>query len=93
MARQLGARVINVIGDDAEPARLAASYTALCERAAGHGLSCDIEPMPWAAVPDVAHADRLLRAVAQPNVGVLVDALHWSRAAATLDDVSALPRD
>ncbi len=93
VARELGAQVINVIGDDAVPARLAASYAALCERAAGYGLSCDIEPMPWSAVPDVAHAHRLLRAVAQPNVGVLVDALHWSRAAATLDDVAALPRE
>jgi sugar phosphate isomerase/epimerase len=40
-----------------------------------------------------AHAHRLLRTVAQPNVGEFVDALHWSRAAATLDEVSALPRE
>ena len=40
-----------------------------------------------------AHAHRLLRTVAQPNVGEFVDALHWSRAAATIDEVSALPRE
>jgi sugar phosphate isomerase/epimerase len=92
-AQTLGARVINVLADDTDLSRLAASYASLCELAARYGLSCDVEPTPWSPVRDVAVARRLLTAVAQPNVGVLVDALHWSRAAPSLDDVTALPRE
>jgi sugar phosphate isomerase/epimerase len=93
IGQRLGARVVNVIGDDTDPARLAASYAALCDEAAPFGLSCDIEPMPWSAVPDVATAHRVLTAVQRPNVGVLVDALHFGRSKSTLADVAALPRD
>jgi sugar phosphate isomerase/epimerase len=93
-AQTLGARLINVLADDTDLSRLAASYASLCELAARYGLSCDVEPTPWSPVRDVAIARRLLEAVAQPNVGVLVDALHWSRAGTpSLDDVAALPRE
>jgi sugar phosphate isomerase/epimerase len=93
VGQRLGAQVVNVIGDDPDPARLAASYAALCDAAAPFGLSCDIEFMPWSAVPDVAAAHRVLAAVQRPNVGVLVDALHFGRSASTLADVAALPRE
>ena len=33
---------------------------------------------------------RLLEAADRPNMGILVDALHWSRSDSTLDDVRAL---
>ena len=92
-AQTLGARVINVLADDPDLSRLAASYASLCELAARHGLGCEVEPTPWSPVRDVTVARRLLTAVAQPNVGILVDALHWSRAAPSLDDVAALPRE
>lgn len=96
---RLGARVVNVLAFDDEPQRLAASYAALCEAAAPLGLSCDVEPNPWSAVRDVNAARALLERVAQPNVGILVDALHFARATAlggagaTLDDLAALPRE
>jgi sugar phosphate isomerase/epimerase len=93
VGQQLGAQIVNVIGDDADPARLASSYAALCDAAAPFGLSCDIEPMPWSAVPDVASAQRVVAMVQRPNVGVLIDALHFGRSASSLADVAALPRE
>jgi sugar phosphate isomerase/epimerase len=93
VGQRLGARVVNVIGDDTDPARLAASYSALCDAAAPFGLACDIEFMPWSAVPDVASAHRLVAVVQRPNAGVLVDALHFGRSKSTLADVAALPRE
>jgi sugar phosphate isomerase/epimerase len=93
VGQRLGAQVVNVIGDDPEPKRLAASYAALCDAAAPFGLTCDVEPMPWSAVPDLATARRVVAAAARPNVGVLVDALHFARSASTLADVNALPRE
>lgn len=90
--QRLGARHILVAGDDPDEARLTARFAALCEAAAPHGLSCDLEFMPWTAVRDAASARRIVERAAQPNGGVLVDALHWARSGSTLDDVSALPR-
>lgn len=89
---ELGARHILVAGDDPDEARLAARFAALCEAAAAHGLSADLEFMPWTAVRDCASAARIAATAAQANGGVLVDALHWSRSGSTLDDVAALPR-
>lgn len=93
VGQRLGAQVVNVICDDPDAARLAASYAALCDAAAPFGLACDIEFMPWSAVPDVASAHRVVAAVQRPNAGVLVDALHFSRSKSTLADVAALPRE
>lgn len=92
VGQRLGAKVVNVIGADPDPSRLTATYAALCDAAARFGLSCDVEPVPWSAVADVRGARRLLEAADRPNMGILVDALHWSRSASTLDDVRSLPR-
>jgi sugar phosphate isomerase/epimerase len=89
---RLGARAILVAGDDADFARLAANFAALCQAAAPHGLTCDLEFMPWTAVPDCAAAHAIVGSAAQPNARVLVDALHVARSATTLADIAALPR-
>lgn len=90
--QQLGARAVLVAGDDADEARLTERFARLCEAAAPHGLTCDLEFMPWTAVKDARSAARIVAAAAQPNAGVLVDALHFARSGATLDDIAALPR-
>lgn len=90
--QRLGARHILVAGDDPDEARLTANFAALCEAAAPRGLSCDLEFMPWTAVRDCTSALRIAERAAQPNGGVLVDALHWSRSGSTLADVAAIPR-
>ncbi len=92
MGRRLGAQNILVAGDDADEARLTANFAALCEAAARHGLTCDLEFMPWTCVPDLATARRIVDGADQPNGGVLVDALHFARSASTLDEVAQLPK-
>jgi sugar phosphate isomerase/epimerase len=89
---QLGARHILVAGDDPDEARLTASFATLCEAAQRHGLTADLECMPWTTVPDLGSAARIVAAAGHPNGGVLVDALHFARSASTLADVAALPR-
>lgn len=44
--QHLGARHILVASDDPNEARLTAHFAALCEAAAAHGLTCDLEFMP-----------------------------------------------
>lgn len=89
----LKAKHVLVAGDDANPARLTESFARFCEIAAKHGLSADLEFMPWTAVPDAAAALKIVEGAGQSNGGVLVDALHWDRSGTTLGDIGALPRN
>ncbi len=89
---RLGAKAMLVAGDDADEARLTASFAALCEASAPFGLSTDLEFMPWTKVPDARTALRIVSAAAQPSGGVLVDALHFARSATSLADIAAIPR-
>jgi sugar phosphate isomerase/epimerase len=49
--------------------------------------------MPWTRVPDAQSALRIITRAAQPNAGVLVDALHVARSATSLADIAAIPRE
>jgi sugar phosphate isomerase/epimerase len=90
-AQALGARHVLVAGDDADHARLTERFADLCALAAPHGLTADLEFMPWTRVPDLATARAIVEAAGAPNGGVLVDALHFDRSTSTLAEVSALP--
>jgi sugar phosphate isomerase/epimerase len=87
------ARAILVAGDDPDEARLTASFAAFCEAAAPHGVTADLEFMPWTQVPEAATATRIVMGAAQPNGRVLVDALHAGRSRTTLADLAAIPRE
>jgi sugar phosphate isomerase/epimerase len=91
-AGRLGARNVLVAGDDPEEARLTERFAALARLAAGHGLTVDLEFMPWTRVPNLATARRIVEAAGEANGGVLVDALHYDRSETTLAEVAALPR-
>ena len=88
----LGAKHVLVAGDDADLGRLTDSFARFCALAAPHGLTADLEFMPWTAVPDLAAALRIVEDAGRPNGGVLVDALHYDRSATTLAQIAALPR-
>ena len=88
----LQARGVLVVGDDAEPARLAQSFGRLCELAQSFGLAIDLEFLPWTALRDANSALRVIEAAGRPaNAGLLVDALHLARSTSTLADIAALP--
>ncbi|MGY0195413.1 sugar phosphate isomerase/epimerase family protein [Leptothrix sp. BB-4] len=89
---ELGAAHVLVAGDDPDEARLTASYATFCEAAASHGLSADLEFMPWTAVPTLAAAQRIVAAADQPNAAVLFDALHFARSPSRLQDLAGWPR-
>jgi sugar phosphate isomerase/epimerase len=92
-AGKLGARAILVAGDDADEARLTASYASFCDAAAGFGLTADLEFMPWTAVTDAKSALRIVTKADRPNGRILVDSLHAGRSTTTLADIAAIPRD
>lgn len=90
---RLGARHVLVAGYDPEEARLTATFAAFCEAAAPFGLTGDLEFMPWTSTPDLAAAIRVVRGAAQPNGGILVDALHFDRSLSRVENLAALPRE
>ncbi len=89
---RLGAKHVLVAGYDPDEARLTARFAAFCEAAAPFGLTGDLEFMPWTSVPDLAAAIRVVGGAAQPNGGVLVDALHFDRSGSHVEDIARMPR-
>jgi sugar phosphate isomerase/epimerase len=89
---RLGARHILVAAYDPELNRFAERFARFCEAAAPHGLTADLEFMPWTKVPNAKTALRIVTNAARPNGRILVDALHAGRSATTLADIAAIPR-
>lgn len=87
----LGATQVLVTGNDTDHSRLADKFAELAGFARDFGLVPSLEPMPWTDVRDLAEATSILRRCDGREVGMLVDALHYDRTQATLDDLGALP--
>lgn len=68
-------------------------FGELCRLAAKYGQDVNVEFVTWASVRDLRQAAQLLREVAQPNVGIVVDALHFHRSRVQLQELEALPRE
>jgi sugar phosphate isomerase/epimerase len=79
IAQRLGATELLVHGADPDEARLIETFGRLCDLAARHGLSANLEPMPWVDVSNVAKAMRILDGAARSNGALLVDAIHFYR--------------
>lgn len=88
----LSARHVLVAGDDTDAARLTDGFARFCDIAAPHGLTADLEFMPWTGVADLKSARAIIEGADRENGGVLVDALHFDRSDTTLDEIAALPR-
>lgn len=92
VAAELGGRaVLSSIWTDNRDCAIE-KFGQLCDLAAGFGLSVDLEYVPIAGVKTLAGAVELLRAVDQPNAGLMVDILHFHRAGDRVEDLDGLPR-
>lgn len=89
-AAALGAAYCLAAGYDDDGPRLTANFATLCRTAAPLGLSIGIEFMPYLPVKNIGDAVRLAQAAAQPNAGVIVDALHLARSGGAPGDVAAI---
>ena len=76
LAERLGARHFLVVGNDPDEARLIDNFARFCELARPHGLKAMLEFIPYCHTRTVQDAHRVVSSAAQPNAGVLVDALH-----------------
>jgi sugar phosphate isomerase/epimerase len=84
----LGARFLNVMGDDTDLHRLADNFAQLTADAHPYGLRPLIEPMTYQPV----HSLELAACIAARSNGggILVDSLHFQRCGQTLDQLRSL---
>ena len=90
---RLGAKNILVAGYDPDLKRFTDRFAKFCEAAAQHGLTADLEFMPWTSVPDLRTANSIVAQVGQPNAGVLVDALHFDRSNSLIGELARIPAE
>lgn len=89
-AAELGARRLNVSGDDPDVSRLAATFAHLCEIAAGFNLAVDLEFMRWRHVGNIQQAHEVVRRAGAANGAILLDALHLIRSGGQPQDLATL---
>lgn len=93
LVASLGRRYCLAAGWDDDRPRLTANFAGLCRMAAGFGLGIAFEFMPYSAVRTIGDGVALLDAAAQPNAGLVIDALHLARSGGTPAEVAALTPD
>jgi sugar phosphate isomerase/epimerase len=81
----LGATRVVATGDDPDDEVVAARLAALCELAAGLGMSVDLEFMPFRCLATLPQALDVLGRAAQPNARVMVDTLHLFRSGGSVE--------
>jgi sugar phosphate isomerase/epimerase len=89
-AAKLGARQVIAAGLDPDLARAADTFAQLCALARPYGLRVDLEFMVISEVKTLEQARGLVAQAAQPNAGILVDALHINRAGSPIAGIADL---
>lgn len=68
-------------------------FGGLCDAAAEFDLQVGLEFMLYRDVGTIRHATTLLNAVGRKNAGIILDALHFHRSGASLEDLDIVPVD
>jgi sugar phosphate isomerase/epimerase len=89
-AGRLNAKHFLVVGNDPDESRVIDRFARFSELARPFGLKAMLEFIPYCHTRTVEAAHRVVSQAAQPNAGVLVDALHLSRSGGTPASLSAL---
>jgi sugar phosphate isomerase/epimerase len=92
-AEELGAEAVNLAhtrGQGTPEHRLVDAIGRVCERARANGMRVTLEFFPDSGVPDLPAAQRIARAVALPNFGIMFDVLHFWRTGGRPSDVPGL---
>jgi sugar phosphate isomerase/epimerase len=88
-AALLGARRVKVVCDVEDQTLIAGKLADLCELSVPLGLTIDLEYMVFSGVKSLQAAIAVIHTARQPNLQVLIDALHWMRAGDTLAQIAA----
>jgi sugar phosphate isomerase/epimerase len=67
------------------------SFASICQRAANHGMQCDLEFIPLWGVPDLETAWRIVGGAAAENGGIVFDTWHYVRGGSSLETLRQVP--
>jgi sugar phosphate isomerase/epimerase len=90
IAQRFGARDLLVMGWDPDEASLVDKLAALCEAAKPYDVTISLEFARYTAVKSVEAAQKLVAATGQPNMAIMVDALHLARSGGTPSTVATI---
>lgn len=68
-------------------------FAELCDIAGKYGLNVDLEFVTWADVNDLQTVVEILKTVNRPNMGIMVDTLHFHRSRVSLDELNSIPKE
>jgi sugar phosphate isomerase/epimerase len=88
---ELGARYVITSPYDSDLARLADRLAAISDLASQYEMRATLEFFPWTVVPDLCSALRMVEAAERPELGILVDTLHFNRSASRLEQLDQIP--
>jgi sugar phosphate isomerase/epimerase len=91
-AAALGAKQVIAQTPDPDRPRAIEHFARLCELARRFDLGVQLEFVTWTDTPDLEAAAAVVEAASQPNAGILIDTLHFSRSRCSLDHLRSLPR-
>lgn len=89
---QLGARYAIGISVDEDGARRQRQVRDLARLCAEYGITVALEFFAYSAIPSLGEADRLVADLGEPNLKLLIDALHLARSGGDAAGLAALPR-
>jgi sugar phosphate isomerase/epimerase len=91
LADLLGADQINIgLFTDVPDEVVNASFRRLCARAADHGVRIGLEFIPYSSLRTLERARQIVSDSGAPNAGLILDAWHWHRAGADVDELRTL---
>ncbi|HEX6708318.1 MAG TPA: TIM barrel protein [Albitalea sp.] len=91
LAGELGAKRLNVSGDDPVLDRLVERFGTLCDLAAAAAIGVDLEFMRFRIVGTLQQALDVVTRAARPNGRLLIDVLHHFRSGGTADMLANVP--
>lgn len=91
LMRELGVPSINIVPIDPDWARSIEQLSLFAAMAAANGLGATLEYMPGMRIGDLPTAVAAVREVDNPNLRLLIDAMHLFRSGAGTTDLAALP--
>jgi sugar phosphate isomerase/epimerase len=90
IAQRFDARDLLVMGWDPDESSLVDKLAALCEAAKPYDVTISLEFARYTAVKSVEAAQRVVTVTAQPNMAIMIDALHLARSGGTPEAVAAV---
>lgn len=68
-------------------------FIELCEMAREFSININLEIVTWSCIPGIKEAAALLKKVAQPNQGIVLDTFHFYRSGNNMKDLGTLPAE